>query len=60
MQDITIDQRVFLAVRAGGSSGVTGKVTGFTERNGTQYAIVAADSGNHWKAPVSHVQETLT
>jgi len=54
---ITINQRVFLAMREGGSSGVTGKVTGFTERNGTQYVIVEADSGNQWKAPTSHVQE---
>jgi len=57
MQDISINQRVFLAMREGGSSGVTGKVTGFTERNGTQYVIVEADSGNYWKAPTSHVQE---
>jgi len=57
MQDITINQRVFLAMREGGSSGVTGKVTGFMERNGMQYVIVEADSGSHWKAPANHVQE---
>jgi len=57
MQDITINQRVFLAMREGGSSGVTGKVTGFMERNGIRYVSVETDSGNHWKAPTSHVQE---
>jgi len=54
---ITIKQRVFLAMREGGSSGVTGKVTGFMERNGVQYVIVQTDSGSHWKAPISHAQE---
>jgi hypothetical protein len=57
MQDIEIDQRVFLAMREGGSSGVTGKVTGFVERYGMQHVIVETDSGNHWKAPISHAQE---
>jgi len=57
MQDIAINQKVFLAMTKGGSSGVTGKVTGFMDRYGTQYVIVQTDSGKQWKAPASHVQE---
>ena len=56
MENITIGQRVFLALCKGGSSGIAGTVTGFSERYGMRYVVIEKN-GKRYSAPVDNAQE---
>ena len=56
MENITIGQRVFLALCKGGSSGIAGTVTGFSKRYGMRYVVIEKND-KRYSAPVDNAQE---
>jgi hypothetical protein len=54
--DIKIGQTVFLAMIPGGSSGITGIVTGFNAKHGATYVNVRHETGKRYSAPAEHAQ----
>ena len=56
MENITIGQRVFLALCKGGSSGMAGTVTGLSKRYGMRYVVIEKN-GKRYSAPVDNAQE---